>query len=124
MHDDVGAGDELADAGLVADVPAQFVDGALELRVVERRGIERADVVAGLEKPPREVKAEKTRAAGDRPQHPADSTGRSRATASKWVPVMRRTLCLLVLLVLAFPAAASAVRVNPQVAGLQVALRA
>jgi peptidoglycan hydrolase-like protein with peptidoglycan-binding domain len=39
------------------------------------------------------------------------------------VPTMRRLLCVLVLL-LAFPATASAARVNPQVAGLQVALRA
>jgi peptidoglycan hydrolase-like protein with peptidoglycan-binding domain len=37
---------------------------------------------------------------------------------------MRRVVCLLLLIGFAFPAAASAARVNPQVAGLQVALRA
>src|SRR3989440_9524558 len=37
---------------------------------------------------------------------------------------MRRTLCLAVFLLVALPPTAASARVNPQVAGLQVALRA
>ncbi len=69
MDDDVGAVDEPAHGVGVANVAAELLDGTLELGVVERRHVERANGVAVCEQPPREVQAEETRAAGDRVQH-------------------------------------------------------
>jgi hypothetical protein len=53
----------------VADVAAQLLDRALELRVVEGRHVERPHVVTFPEEPPGEVEAEEARAARDRPPH-------------------------------------------------------
>jgi hypothetical protein len=53
----------------VADVPAQLADRVLELRVVERSDVERADVVPVCEQAPRKMQAEEARPAGDGPQH-------------------------------------------------------
>ena len=63
MHDDVGARDELAHALAVADVAAELLDRLLEGGVVERRHVDRADVVAVGEQPPGEVQAEEACAA-------------------------------------------------------------
>jgi hypothetical protein len=63
VHEHVGARDEPASGGRVAHVPAQLVDGALEPLVVERSQVERAHAHAVREQTPREVQAEKARAA-------------------------------------------------------------
>ena len=69
MDDDVGTGDELAHPVAIADVAAQLLHGALELGIVERHDVERADLMAVCEQPSRQVQAEEARASRDSPEH-------------------------------------------------------
>src|SRR5439155_23378086 len=50
---------------------ADLLDRPLELRVVERRDVERPHLVAVREQAPREMEAEEPGAAGDRDEHRA-----------------------------------------------------
>ena len=72
VHDDVSAGAEPARPFGVADVASLLVHRALELGVVQRHDVQRADLVTLGEQPPREVQAEKARTAGDRPRGHSD----------------------------------------------------
>src|SRR5436305_2102384 len=69
---DVSAGAEPARPFGVADVASLLVHRALELGVVQRHDVQRADLVTLGEQPPREVQAEKARTAGDRPRGHSD----------------------------------------------------
>jgi hypothetical protein len=60
---------ELADAVAIANVPAQLVDRALELGVIQRDDVESSYVMPVGEQPSSKVQAEKTRAAGYGPEH-------------------------------------------------------
>ena len=76
MDDDVGPRDERAHVALGADVAAHLLDAALELAVVERRDIERADRAAVGEHAAREVEPEEAGPAGDRDQRHAGRVAR------------------------------------------------
>ena len=74
MHEDPRAVDELARRPFVTDVPSELANLALELRVVEADEVERPHLVTVGEEPPRQVEAEESRPAGDRPDHRARLT--------------------------------------------------
>ena len=72
MDEDVGAGDEAAGVRSEPHVAAQFLDAALQHRVVERGEVERPHVVAVGDQAACEMQAEEARAAGDRDPHGAE----------------------------------------------------
>ena len=71
MNDDVGPRDERPDIGLGPDVAAHLLDAALELAVVERGNVERADAAAVGEHAAREMEPQEAGPAGDRDQRHA-----------------------------------------------------
>ena len=74
MDEHVGAVHEPRRIGGIADVAAQFLDRALELGVIERSDVERADLAAVPSETAGEVQTEEARAAGDRPAHELETT--------------------------------------------------
>ena len=73
VNEDVGPRDQGAGVGRQADVASELLDTSLELRVVERREVERPHGVAVGDEAPREMQAEEARAAGDRDEHGAEN---------------------------------------------------
>jgi len=73
VNEDVGPRDQGAGVGRQADVASELLDTSLELRVVERREVERPHGVAVGDEAPRKMQAEEARAAGDRDEHGAEN---------------------------------------------------
>src|SRR4029079_3428707 len=121
VDEDVGFLHETRRVGRVAHVAAKLLDRPLELGLVQGREIERADVVPAGEQPPCEMEPEKGGSAGDRPAH----RGRTlRAVREPGPLVAGKTVAFLAALLAGLTLAAAAHAGNPQIAGLQVALRA
>jgi hypothetical protein len=87
VHEHVCPGHEAARGSGVAHVAMKLVDVTLELGVVERRGVERADGVPLGEEPPSEVEAEEAGAAGDRPEHGRHDIGSKPTLSRAWLRV-------------------------------------
>ena len=73
MDEHVGATGEAAGVGRQTDVAVKLLDPSLERCVVERSKVEGAHGVTVGDEAPREMQAEKARAARDRDQHGAES---------------------------------------------------
>ena len=83
MDEHVGAGGKLPAGARVANVAAKLLDRALELRVVQRRHVERAHADTLGREATGEMEPEEAGPAGDRDEHePAYASGPSRRRAA------------------------------------------